>query len=1213
MVPVTPALLAQGAKAIGSVGRLGFIRRITLPYNVAWASAKDAKAEGIKATRRTVLKWVKSDATKQQFREHTLESMQAAGEGLAWQTPGADRDERVQNAMTVLTIILRNWLKRMPQTEAVAQAYEWMSAAIAREGAETRAEVREQSAIVLHRFDAAQTFEPSLSSLVRWRADDARALRSNWLTIERVVDQVVNAANRSKLLEQWAENEPNWLAGAPADAYAWLALLSADYGAWDAAQTMFTRAIDAGIDQRGYYMARRAQCSGNSDQTIALRILEEESEGHPFHVALRHTLAGEYPAAVAALEAWSPDDAEQQIVRGVQLAFAQEASGARNQAIATARHVWDQYRSAGAGLLAARLLLARAAGGNSLDRETDAHDALNLALAARNERRSWRGDSSEAVEVAVAAAVLARDPRRAWRITQAGVDGEAQEDEACDPRVCMNAALIAALTGRTESARALLPAVDDPFVRAQAEALITERSGDSAASIASWWAAWDAAQNDAQRLEAASALAVHGEDLPDLSAIDPQYSAAIPEIKLVAEVLHSTDPMAALRANQHRSRTLVSELARRYHDAGQLQDAAQTLVSGAEKWNDPELMAWAAHEYWEANTPPRSRLTAQRAITIGGAAWPGRREMLGLIVQLDVDAKNWAAASAGLRQLVANDPNDLDNHWYLVRCLVSAGELKDAWSALTSLGAPIEPRSAEEALLWLQLHARYATDPTFLAGALIWMRRWPDDPDTLGSFIAVAYAGIRDKQPSSEDLAELHAVTADYFERFPDSTKFQAIKLGPEDDPLLPMADMLRQQYEATAPVHAEVQAGRFPLAVLSELHGRSFAEASLVRAAGRVYAEDFPARPSETVAVLAAREAPVVIDPTAAHSLLLLDSDLRALMLGSTPTVNTTDHLYRDAIQGRDSLAMRSNLSVGWDPAAGRPMPTEIPQEAADELAERAQELVDLLAVVVRRPHPELLHFVDVGGRAAAWLSGIDLAKQNGWIYWSDDRVMRRMAEQEGVATFGSVAMLRQLHADGSITTQRLEVARSAFIRNFYVDLGFRRSEMDLAATAAGWAPAGAALAISSPTAWVDVEETFDFMFTAVGHVAAGSPDQVSGWAQAACRALIDMTNDDAASAENLVILVRRAIVRPKISGVALFNFLRGVRLAIKQTADRTIGDPFPAVLRELHRKAVQERGHPVAAQIVLHLTAALGEDDKALAARVILLATDHRAQRRP
>jgi TPR-GreAB-C-PIN type conflict system protein len=994
------------------------------------------------------------------------------------------------------------------------------------------------------------------------------------------------------------------LADAPAEVYAWLGLLCTDYGAWAAAQIMLTRAIDAGVYPRGYYMARRAQSAGISDQAITRRMLEQAPDDHPFHLVLRHALAGEYGAAIAALSGWVPESEEQRIIRGVQLAAAQDASGSRSQAIATARQVWDEFRAAGAGLLAARLLLARAAGGNSLNRATDAQDALNLALAARNERRAWRGDSSEAVEVAATAAMLARDPQRAWTITEAGHDGEAQNDEAQDPRVRVHAAIIAALTGRTESARALLPSVEDPFIRAQVEALIAERSEDPTAAVACWWSAWHAAQSDPQRLEAARALAVHGEDLPDLTSIDPQYQDAIPEIKLVAEVLHSTDPMAALRANQHRSRMLVSELAGRYDESEEYRNSADTLLGGAEKWDDPELMALAAFEYRKADAPDTARSSARRAITMGGPTWPGRLEMLALMVRLDADAKDWAGASAGLRQLVAYDPNDLDNHWNLVRCLVNAGELRDGWNALTSPGAPIEPRDAEEALLWLQLHARYGTDPTFLAGALIWMRRWPDDPDTLGSFIRVAYAGIRDKQPSDDDLAELHAVTADYFERFPDSSTFQAITLGPEDDPLLPMSEMLRQQYEATAPVHAEVQAGRFPLAILSEVHGRSFAEASLMRAAGRVYAEVFPTQQSEIEAAIAAHGTPVVIDPTAAHSLVLLDSDLRALMLGSTPTVNTTNHLYRDAIRGRESLALRSNLSVGWDPATGRPMPREIPQQTTDDLAERAQDLVDLLGAVSRRPHPELLHLPDISGHATAWLSGIDLAKEHGWIYWSDDRVMRRLAEQEGVASFGSVALLGQLHVDGSITAERLEVARSTLIRNFYVDLGFRREEMELAAAAAGWAPAGAALALSSPTCWTNPEETFEFVLSAIDHVAIGSPHHVAGWSQAASRALIDMTDQDQASAQNLAIVLRRAVVHPRINGVVLFYFLQGVRMAIKQSDARVIEDPLGGTLREVHRAAVQERGHPAAAQILLHLTAAQTEADQSLAARTILTA---------
>src|SRR5581483_4048880 len=116
-------------------------------------------------------------------------------------------------------------------------------------------------------------------------------------------------------------------------------------------------------------------------------------------------------------------------------------------------------------------------------------------------------------------------------------------------------------------------------------------------------------------------------------------------------------------------------------------------------------------------------------------------------------------------------------------------------------------------------------------------------------------------------------------------------------------------------------------------------------------------------------------IDPTVAHTLTLLDTPLRDQLLGSVLSVNTTDLLYRDALQAQDSLALRSTLSVSWDPGRQRPVPVQIDQATADLLAERSRDVAAILAAAARFPHNQLNHFPDAD-RRFPWLSGIDLAK---------------------------------------------------------------------------------------------------------------------------------------------------------------------------------------------------------------------------------------------
>jgi hypothetical protein len=97
--------------------------------------------------------------------------------------------------------------------------------------------------------------------------------------------------------------------------------------------------------------------------------------------------------------------------------------------------------SAGLLLQLARLLRARSVLGGGDSRWRDAFRSVEVALRARNLRRSWRGDSAEAVAAAAEAAIIADDPGQVWSLTRPAPDGEATAGEAGDPRVLPLAAM----------------------------------------------------------------------------------------------------------------------------------------------------------------------------------------------------------------------------------------------------------------------------------------------------------------------------------------------------------------------------------------------------------------------------------------------------------------------------------------------------------------------------------------------------------------------------------------------------------------------------------------------------------------------------------------------------------------------------------------------------------------------------------------------------
>jgi hypothetical protein len=93
-----------------------------------------------------------------------------------------------------------------------------------------------------------------------------------------------------------------------------------------------------------------------------------------------------------------------------------------------------------------------------------------------------------------------------------------------------------------------------------------------------------------------------------------------------------------------------------------------------------------------------------------------------------------------------------------VYCLSRKGDTEGAWHALTPDGDPVPPRDRNEASIWIALTAKCDTSQHFVSRALATMRRWPDDEELLGIFIAQIYSGLhRDElTPGQSDLDALH-------------------------------------------------------------------------------------------------------------------------------------------------------------------------------------------------------------------------------------------------------------------------------------------------------------------------------------------------------------------------------------------------------------------------------------------------------------------------
>jgi hypothetical protein len=1071
----------------------------------------------------------------------------------------------------------------------------------------THAVVEDSTRSILNRMSTNRAFNDQVRMLQPWRRDQAIEIRDSWPTVEQLVQSIVTADDRGAVLRQWGEQPPVWFSQAPAKVVCWLAELASDYSQRPTAAHLFAIAVQRGAYPAGYWKARQAMALPEEAVAEVDELLAGAAAEHVLAHALLLVHRQEWDQAVNVLEGWQTSSNADEALRLQLLARLHARADNLNLGIRYAFEAADIEGTSGPALYAAELLLYRAQYGETVHRLADTEQAAALAIKARNARRSWHGDSVEATVVAVKARRLGGKVGQARALIEPAPEGDAWPHEAADPRLRREKAELLAATGQYDQARTLAAEIGSPFIVAAIEAVVltSTAEGDSAAAAAAWQAALDAAETTTDFLIAVRGLAHTGGDLPDLSEMEQQHPRMVDEIKTIQRAMGAGGgTIEALRSGAAEHLVLAEVLADRYGHEGKHQLAADVLKDSAHRWNEPGLMLASANHLWVAGEPEAAIRAAERALTMGGPEWAGQFDARALIFEILVGDGKWDLAIEQARNLVTLDPNAASARWALVHALVRRNDRDGAWNALTPDGDPWAPRDRHDALTWIGLVARFDTSTQFVSRALLTMARWPDDERLVGIFIAQIFVGLRRQELSTtaEDLAALHTAMFDYTERFPDSTVFWQVKIS-KDDPLGSLAESSRARYESLSEAVKELDRANMPLGFFATTYGLSYTEASLKRGAGFINAHSPATEARGRAAAEAALNSNVVIDITAAHTLALLDPQLRSQLVSGFGQVRATDDAYHDAIRGEESLGMRSTMSTGWDPDEQRPTITTIEESVADALAEQATLVCSILRQTTRRPWPRLTKFPDTDG-GFEWLSPLDMAAAHGTTFWCDDQRLRSVAADMGVPAFGTVDLIRHLQSQGQITRSLREAAEAVLLTNYFTDLGFNRATFDLAAAIDGHVPRGVAFALTRPATWADPYAVIEFVFAMLAHAATAGPDEIESWVSATAIGLVRIVDDDGGAGANLRALMNRCMTQPWMSADRLPAVLRGVRAGIGERPPVT--DPFEAVAASVYRNLVTNHGHAFAMSMMLALVALLPENDKATASRVILTHRD-------
>ena len=1195
------SLLAAAAKGGGSVvGKQAakYLGKRTQRIRVAREVSRLAESEGISISRRQMNEWLKADDVRLGIAAGDPDSLRDCAHRLKFATvPAGDLD---QAAARVLRLVLDESLRRMSPGDAGVASTRRIENAI--HGLEERA---------LLASDGDQTaFRLALGKLHPWRASEAGELAERWTGLRTLVTTLVGSRERRSLLQHWSAEPPHGLSDAPAEVWCWFACVAADYGAREAAVTLIARGVEHGADP-SYWWARAGLVVGAGtpeDTARAQELWRRSVPRHPIAAAGAAIADEDYVTAGAVLGDWKPETPNDCSIKSILQMAAAAGREDLNRAIAIGLEGAKTHpEGSGNVLRTAEALLTRGHHGPSDHPLDDFASAYELAIAARDSRRSWLGDSVAPILTAVKASALATDIDGAWRLTQEAPDGTALAHEARDNRLRRESAILAATMGRLEPAQTTARALGDPFVTHTVEGWAALVDDAPERAEAAWLNAWAIAPDDSARLQTAYSLARLGRSLPDLDSLPEGISQAIQRIRTLHEVMSAPDSdMSLLRARASSSEELTVVLSERLAAQDKLVDAAGVLEAGAIRWNHALMMKIAASRYMVAGSHQKAHDTAAAALSMGGQAWAGRLGCLSIQFDALESLGEFQRSLPLAREMAVLAPANLTIRWALVHSLVRAGGVPEAWAALTHNGRAAEPRNVGDARTWIGLAAECDDSVEFVQRSLEMMRRWKDEPDLAGAFLLQIYSGLRrhKRKIAEADIAELHKATNEFTEAHPDNTVFRKVTLD-ENDPLGSLTDLLREsatEHPALKDIRERVQRGELPLGFLSECYRRPYVEASIKRDAGLVFSHHPPT--ANAAAAAAAIGTSVVIDGTAAVTLSLLEPGVVDQLLGSFLTIETTDSAYRDALASQQSLNMLSTMTLGWDAENQRPLVTEIDEAEAEALSRRADRVIELLSRSVRRGWPGLKRFAELAVEGA-WLSALDFALSETRAFWCDDRALRQIAESEGTQTFGTVDLVAALVVAGKITPDVAAVVHATLIAGFHVDIDFDPAVMELAAEIDGWRPRGAALALSRAHSWRAPADCLRFATEAMGRVASDSPAALASWTWAAALGLVRITGGYIEGAsENIRMLLSYLTAQPWLRPDTLVFVMQGVRAAMTEMPG-TI-DPLRAVIEQIFVAISEKHSASQASEFVLMLVASLDESDRLTAAEAILTSGD-------
>lgn len=975
---------------------------------------------------------------------------------------------------------------------------------------------------------------------------------------------------------------------------------AAAYGEHATASQLFESAAELEGTNRARCLARAALEARENDVARAAELAEKATrvDESDLLVGAVNAVLQDNPAVALELLGDSPHelDPDMLILASVQrwaLANADRLSGA----VSLARRAVELRPDAAAMYLQlASLLLSRAEATRS-SRVADLDEAMDSALEARRLRRSWHGDSAEAVLVACEVAHQLEDRATILRLGLEPPSGEALSTEATDERVVATVAVAAAIEGNELVADRLLPQVTSVFHRHVLRGMKAAREGDNDVATVELREAAAQSTNDNDLTWALRGLATLGEwPLPGFDELAERNPESAEILRGMSE-LHRGLPDDAIRRLNPLRRTsplVPILLAEAQETAGRSDAAVEELRAGFENHGDPSLLALACRILLRAERFGDAERIAEEAISVVPSSRPHRREFRQLLIELASERGDHRRvedlASAG----IAEGHDDPALRWRLAHVLHLRNAHDEAWDALRR-DPPLEPRDEREADLWLHVHARADTRQTTVTQLLEVVRQFRDSERVQGTALALLFTRRGDRRIEDNEAEAIRALAEGFVQRWPESEILWAKSVNPEDDELFAqqiseMARLSAGRQQSLLDVGEIYDAGRAPYGLVARVARSTLAEGlvSGLRPLVVAVSNDSAERDAEREAAAAALDQSVSADLVSVYVAAIASNGWETIQANFRRLI-VPDPVVADVEAAVATLALNRGGSLGWDDLSGRPVLTGPTPELDAQHREAAQRLLSRLRPLDTAPCATLRSFPNFDAGAAAWLGPLQVAIDRGLPLYSDDLALRRLARSFDVAAFGSVAVIEALADSGRAGPVERDAWLGALHDEGVVDVYLHADQV----TDAGRSPIAAAGCLSRPWAWSSAQSVRQLLSFVIASRDAEALAVAGYWYGVGASRSLD--KDEAC--DRCAKLIGDLVADIHTAGTAP----RFIVLVRRACMERGVEDPLAAAVRNLYRKLTRTVNRDDAARLTLQLLSGLDTAEQQIVLRTL------------